>query len=111
MGLGNNIDDLFLDIDTSQTVNVPKINNKLVYTIPDNLVIISGCKDNQTSADAYIGGRYQGALSYAIQSSLIRNLSINYDQLHNEVCRTLHRKRFTQEPNLIGSDVSVPFLT
>jgi hypothetical protein len=111
MGLGNNIDDLFLDIDTPQTANVPKINNKLVYTIPDNLVIISGCKDNQTSADAYIGGRYQGALSYAIQSSLIRNLSINYDQLHNEVCRTLHRKRFTQEPNLIGSDVSVPFLT
>ncbi len=35
-----------------------------------NLALISGCKSNQTSADAYIKGRYNGALTYYLLSEL-----------------------------------------
>jgi len=31
---------------------------------PENHALFSGCRDNQTSADAYIGGTYNGAFSY-----------------------------------------------
>lgn len=31
---------------------------------PLNHVLFAGCKDNQTSADAYIGGSYNGAFTY-----------------------------------------------
>merc|ERR1719410_1728457 len=37
--------------------------NKLIWTI-------SGCQDNQTSADATIDGQRQGALTWALLSSL-----------------------------------------
>lgn len=30
-----------------------------------NIVKVSGCRDSQTSADAYISGKYQGALTFA----------------------------------------------
>ena len=39
----------------------------------DNLqthVLFSGCKDNQTSADVYIGGAYNGAFTYYFCKSL-----------------------------------------
>ena len=31
---------------------------------PANHALFSGCRDNQTSADAYIGGTYNGAFTY-----------------------------------------------
>jgi uncharacterized caspase-like protein len=36
----------------------------LKATNPTNHVLFSGCRNNQTSADAYIGGTYNGAFTY-----------------------------------------------
>lgn len=36
----------------------------------NNVVLIAGCRSNQTSADAYIDGRYNGALSYYLLQEL-----------------------------------------
>jgi metacaspase-1 len=37
------------------------------------VVILSGCKDNQTSADAYINGRYNGAMTRCLLNVLSQN--------------------------------------
>jgi metacaspase-1 len=40
------------------------INRILKSTNPSNHVLFAGCRDNQTSADAYINGTYNGAFTY-----------------------------------------------
>jgi metacaspase-1 len=39
-------------------------------TQSDDCLLISGCKDNQTSADAYINNQYSGALTWALTTTL-----------------------------------------
>lgn len=42
-----------------------------------NILSISGCKDSQTSADAYIGNKHSGALTWAILKGLNTALKIH----------------------------------
>ena len=35
-----------------------------------HVVLFSGCKDNQTSADAHLGGQATGAMTYAFTTTL-----------------------------------------
>ena len=44
-------------------------NRKYSNTVA-NVYLISGCRDDQTSADAFIGSRYQGALTFSLLSIL-----------------------------------------
>ena len=38
-----------------------------------NSLLISGCRDNQTSADSFIDGKYNGALTWAILKTINEN--------------------------------------
>ena len=69
-------------------------------------VLMSGCKDNQTSADAYIDGRYQGAFTWALTKTIRENLDIEWKQAHEKTMELL--SGYTQEPQLSG-DASVIF--
>lgn len=66
------------------------------------VVLLSGCKDDQTSADAYINGKYNGALSWAVYTTIMNNPNITYKQLHESVCNLLKKGGFLQEPQLSG---------
>ena len=66
------------------------------------VVLLSGCKDDQTSADAYINGKYNGALSWAVYTTIMNNPNITYKQLHKTVCDLLKKGGFSQEPQLSG---------
>jgi metacaspase-1 len=112
LGLATGLDDLFnFNININVTVNnINNINTKLINTPQENLVMISGCQENQTSADAYIAGRYQGALSYCIQKTLMNNLNITYENLYKSVCQELQNQRFNQIPNFVCSKSNTPFL-
>jgi len=74
----------------------------LVHTIEQgDAILISGCRDNQVSADAWIGGRYQGALTFALGNVLGQfNYKITFRSLINEINKQLKEARFTQEPQL-----------
>lgn len=62
------------------------------------LVSISGCKDVEYSADAKIGGRFQGAFTaYGIQT-VLKNPNITPAQLEKELQSVLRRNQFTQTP-------------
>ncbi len=70
-----------------------------------NVALIPGCKDNQTSADAFFGGRPNGALTYFLLQELgspngLRN-SLK-DGVGN-VAKALKKAHFTQIPIPEGS--------
>ena len=57
------------------------------------VIMLSGCQDYQTSADAYIGGQYQGALTHAFLQAMNENVQ-TYDQLITRVRAILKQGKF-----------------
>lgn len=86
----------------------PKQNSKafvskfLVDTIEQgDAILLAGCKENQTSADAWINNRYQGAMTYALAAVLYKyNYNITYEQLMIEVNKYMDKFKYTQNPQL-----------
>ena len=74
----------------------------LVTTVQDGEVILmSGCQDNQTSADAYLGGTYRGAFTFAVFNALKEaNFNISYRNLITSVNENLDMLHYTQNPQL-----------
>ena len=63
---------------------------------------ISGCQDNQTSADAYLGGQAAGALTHSLLASLRANPAASYKWKHllKDVCCRERVGRFSQRTSL-----------
>jgi hypothetical protein len=68
-------------------------------TSPADVIMWSGSKDIQTSADATEAGQATGAMSWAFISALKRNGQQSYLQLLNSIRRELERK-YEQKPQL-----------
>lgn len=62
------------------------------------VIMLSGCRDEQTSADAYIGGKFQGAMTFAFLSCYPK--SKTYEQLIKNIRNLLRKEKYTQVPNL-----------
>lgn len=79
-----------------------------------NVALISGCKSDQTSADAYIKGRYNGALTYYLLSELKKSngLTQNLTAIVKNVNQALKKAKYSQQPQLEGSPqvIAKPFL-
>jgi hypothetical protein len=66
-------------------------------------LLITGCRDTQTSADAHIGGSYNGALTYNLAGALREAKGkISYRDLHTATTRMLTAGSFDQVPQLEG---------
>ena len=66
-----------------------------------NHILWAACKDNQTSADAYIDGRYNGAFSYYFCKHIRENRgNIAREELHTRVTDSLVHHNFNQSPQL-----------
>jgi metacaspase-1 len=66
-------------------------------------VLITGCRDNQTSADAYIGGSFNGALTYSLMAAIRQSRGrLTYRELHERALKQLRKGRFDQVPQLEG---------
>ncbi len=80
----------------------------------NNVALISGCKSSQTSADAYIKGRYNGALTYYLLAELKKagGLTENLTTIVKNVNIALQKGKYSQEPQLEGSTaiIAKPFL-
>jgi hypothetical protein len=64
-------------------------------------VLITGCRDTQTSADAFIDGRYNGALTYGlVQAIRAAKGDLTYRELHQRASAVLKKKKFEQVPQL-----------
>ncbi|ORZ39357.1 caspase domain-domain-containing protein [Catenaria anguillulae PL171] len=63
------------------------------------VIMFSGCKDSQTSADAHIQGSATGAMSWALLKSLRANPGQSYTQVLQST-RDLLRAQYSQIPQL-----------
>ncbi len=63
-------------------------------------ILWAGCMANQTSADAYIGGRYHGAFTYYLNTHLRRNPQVSRQELLRKVRASLRHGGYSQIPQL-----------
>ena len=77
-------------------------------------VLITGCRDNQTSADAYIDGDYHGAMTHALVTALRETGgNASYREIHRRMLALLEERGFDQVPQLEGrgKNFDQPFLS
>lgn len=68
-------------------------------------ILLSGCKSNQTAADAYIDNDYHGAMSYyAIKVITDANFKLTYEDLHKRLLSMLDQEMYDQVPQLEGKN-------
>jgi len=67
-------------------------------------LLIAGCHANQTSADAFIDGKAQGAATAALIAASTANTTISYRNLTNEMVDFMEKNNFKQIPELDGSE-------
>lgn len=73
--------------------------SRRIKTSNADVISWSGCKDNQTSADAQEGGQATGALSWAFIAALTKYPQQSYNQLLNSIRNELAGK-YEQKPQL-----------
>ncbi|CAK4001333.1 Metacaspase-1A [Lecanosticta acicola] len=73
--------------------------NLRTKTSPADVIMWSGSKDSQTSADASIAGQATGAMSWAFITALKKNPQQSYVQLLNSIRDELQAK-YSQKPQL-----------
>jgi len=73
--------------------------NLVTKTSPADVIMWSGSKDDQTSADAQIASQATGAMSWAFISAMKKNPQQSYVELLNSIRDELQGK-YTQKPQL-----------
>ncbi|KAI8613708.1 caspase domain-containing protein [Chytriomyces sp. MP71] len=79
--------------------------------VPRQIICVSGCKDEQTSADTSFDGRASGALTYALLTTLRQTPQLSMEQLLVSL-RGFMQGKFSQVPQLstgMQVDPSTPF--
>jgi metacaspase-1 len=72
-------------------------------TTQGNAILISGCSDRQTSADAYINNKYHGAMTFYLAQTLKEaNWNMSYVDLVTEMNEKLDRDGYDQDPQCEG---------
>ena len=72
------------------------------FVKPINWVVYSGCSERQTSADAFLGGQFNGAFTYYLWECLDR--SYTDKQWFAELRKQLPSSEYDQIPTLEGPD-------
>lgn len=78
-----------------------KANDIVNAELPE--VLVTGCRDTQTSADAFINGTYNGALTFALVEAIRQSKGrLTYRELHERASGVLKKRKFDQVPQLEG---------
>jgi hypothetical protein len=79
---------------------VPKGNvkrEKIDRALPKDVIMVSGCLDDQSSADAYIEGKSQGALTYMFNKTFTEmRKGMNWRDFITVLDYNLHNNRYSQ---------------
>lgn len=95
-GVANNIMSFFKKATSGEDAYARTLATK---TSPADVIMLSGSKDDQTSADATIASQATGAMSWAFMTALKKNPQQSYVQLLNSIRDELAVK-YTQRPQL-----------
>ncbi|GME71483.1 unnamed protein product [Ambrosiozyma monospora] len=91
---------VFKRFQTSNSGDKEKI--KKENSSPADVIMFSGCKDDQTSADANEAGKFTGALSWAFLQVLNQDPTQTYLTLLQNI-RTVLATKYTQKPQMSSS--------
>lgn len=69
---------------------------------PENYLLITACRADQTAADAYISDDFHGAFTYYLCETLRRSSELTSEQLIETVKQELRSNRYVQEPQHEG---------
>ncbi|RLD66081.1 MAG: hypothetical protein DRI84_05530 [Bacteroidetes bacterium] len=91
----------------------PKINTRAVKsnflidtTNQGDAVLLAGCEENQTSADAWINSQYRGAMTYALARTLLaHHFDITYKNLITEINVFMDKANYEQNPQLEADQI------
>jgi hypothetical protein len=83
-------------------LNGPKDGNVAFFNTRH--MLLSGCRDNQTSADAYINGQYQGAMTAALAAAMDQSRDADWIVDHTAMLKYLSANGYTQVPQLSGPE-------
>ncbi|MBO9541577.1 caspase family protein [bacterium] len=93
----------------TRNLDAVRVNTKAMSTFAARAnsgayTLISGCQDDQTSADAYITGTYNGALTYYLVDSYKKGgQAMTYADWHKATVSAIKANRYSQTPNLQGA--------
>lgn len=79
-----------------------KVGVKLFIKSNIRWIVISGCQEHQTSADAYINEKYNGAFTF--YAALTLKAGITYKEWFTEIRKYLPNSSFDQSPTLEGPE-------
>jgi len=77
-----------------------RIGGGLAWKADMNWLLLSGCQENQTSADALINGRWNGAFTYYLLKAMKRG--VTYFDMYSMIRQFLPNAHFSQEPTIEG---------
>ena len=81
-----------------------KISENKQFAMNLNILTLSGCRDNQTSSDAWIDNKAQGALTYYFLKILkLNNYQIKLKYLLKDIHCMLKINKYTQKPIIQSS--------
>ena len=75
-------------------------NNTSISESKENVVVLSGCKNNQVSSESYIDRIPQGLTTWALMESLNKNNRMSWNDLINNMKTLLSHSIFPQVPQI-----------
>ncbi|KAJ1033142.1 hypothetical protein NDA13_001140 [Ustilago tritici] len=93
---------LLSTLTTAKNTNGAEDMTKKTRSSGADVVMLSGCKDSQTSADATEAGRATGACSFAFLTVMNQYQQLTYKQMLNAV-RDVLASKYSQKPQLSSS--------
>jgi hypothetical protein len=81
-----------------------RIDDYVAATSSVNVVFLSGCQSDETSADAFINGRYNGALTAGLKEVIDGSPNVTWKCAHALILRYLREGGFEQHPELKGGE-------
>ena len=74
-----------------------------------DMLLLSGCADHQTSISAYIDGAYRGALTSSLVKMVKTYPNENWFFIHKKIKEELEKYNFKQTPQLSGPNDMIKF--
>ena len=87
---------------TAQPLNRPTAQPSDIFFAEQRHVLLSGCRDDQRSADAVFNGKPGGALTTSLVQALTAQPQQDWLTLHAAIKTTLRASGFAQVPQLTG---------
>ena len=87
----------------SRDLGVKKLTDYVSVIDSVNIVFLSGCQSSETSADAYMNGRYNGALTNGLKALIDAAPNATWECAHKYIIDFMEQNSFAQHPEVKGS--------